>query len=138
MMKHALLLLLCLAGSAFANPQPLDLVIEGLNSYCRSGGAAAVETWQKGSVREGFSFVEEFFAQTEKLYGRVLGFETIRVVPVSASMQRVYILLKYERGPAYLSFDCYKPDSNWIIPRMNCDTKPEAVLPERLLAGTGR
>lgn len=137
-MKHALLLLLCLAGSAFADSQPLDLVIEGLNSYCRSGGNAAVETWQKGSVREGFSFVEEFFAQTEKLYGRVLGFETIRVVPVSASMQRAYILLKYERGPAYLSFDCYKPDSNWIISTMHCDTKPGAVLPERLMVGTGR
>jgi len=68
----------------------------------------------------------------------VLGFETIRIVPVSPSLQRVYVLLKYERGPAYLSFDCYKPDANWIIPRMNYDIKPEAILPERLLASPGR
>ena len=132
--KRSLLVLIAFTASAFAEPDPPNIVLAGLNAYRQDGSKAALNVWVKGSALE-FDCPPDGFAAIEKTYGRMIGFETIRVVPVSASMERVYILVKYERGPAYFSFDCYKADSDWIIPMMSYNTKPAAVLPERMLVG---
>jgi len=136
-MKTAILLLLVFVGSAFADTAPPAIVTDGLNAYYRNGTKAALNVWLAGSPLEN-NFSPEGFAQIEKDYGRMVGFEMIRVVPVSASMQRVYVLIKYEWGPAYVVFDCYKPDTRWIIPMLSYNTKPAAVLPERMLIGPGK
>jgi len=78
--------------------------------YSQYGAKSALSVWLKGSALEN-DFSADGFTQIEKSYGRMIGYETIRVVPVSASMQRVYILIKYQRGPVYVSFDCYKIDT---------------------------
>ena len=136
-MKRTILLLLALTGSAFAELEPPAIVTDGLNAYWRNGGKAALSVWVQGSSLES-DLPADAFSGIEKAYGRMIGFETIRVVPVAPSMERVYVLVKYERGPAYFSFDCYKAETNWIIPIMSYNTKPAAVLPERMLVGEGR
>lgn len=136
-MRLAILLLLALVGAAIADTAPPAIVTDGLNAYYRNGAKAALNVWLAGSPLEN-NFSPEGFAQIEKAYGRMLGYEIIRVVPVSPSIQRVYVLIKYEWGPAYVAFDCYKPDTRWIIPMLSYNTKPTAVLPERLLIGTGK
>jgi len=135
--KYSILLLIAFAGSAFAELEPPAIVTDGLNAYWRNGGKAAWSVWVKGSSLE-YELPTDAFAGIEKAYGRMIGFETIRVTPVCPSMQRVYMLVKYERGPAYFSFDCYKTERDWIIPIMCYNTKPAAVLPERLLLGEGK
>jgi len=129
--------LISLAGSAFAELEPPGIVVDGLNALWRSGGKAALDVWQRGSANVN-PVSPDGFAEIEKAYGRMLGYETIQVVPITGSMQRVYMLIKYERGPAFASFDCYKPEANWIIALMNYGVKPGAVLPERMLAGRGK
>ena len=74
-------------------------------------------------------------SQIETAYGKMIGFDSLGVVAVSPSLQRVYVLIKFEKGPLYASFDCYKTEGGWIIPIMDCNTKANLVLPQSLLDG---
>jgi len=128
----ALLLLICSLGSVLADVKPPGIVIDGLDTYYNYGSKAASDFWLKDSALGNIG-LEDKFAVIEQKFGRMLGFEIMSVVPVSASLVRVYILMKYEKGPAFLVFDCYKPNANWIISRLDCDTKAELIIPQRLL-----
>jgi hypothetical protein len=135
--KYSILLLIACVGTVFAETEPPAIVTDGLNAYWRNGGKAAWSVWVQGSSLEN-ELPADAFAGIEKAYGRMIGYETIRVTQVCPSMQRVYMLVKYERGPAYFSFDCYKTEKDWIIPIMSYNTKPAAILPERMLVSDGR
>lgn len=140
-MKSTLLAIIVLTGSAFAEMEPHSLVVEGLNAYQRNGGKAGLAVWTRGSAIQNDELKggsADGFDQIEKSYGKMIGFEVIRVVPIAESMQRVYILLKYERGPAYASFDCYLSSNVWIIPMMNYSVRPSAILPNSILSGSNR
>ena len=76
--------------------------------------------------------------QIETAYGKMVGFDVLRVVIVSPALQRVYILVKFEKGPVYAAFDCYKTPAGWIIPILNLNTKASEVLPANLLNGSER
>jgi hypothetical protein len=71
----------------------------------------------------------------ETLYGRMTGFDPLRTVVVSRSLIRVYVLIRFQKGPLYTAFDCYKAQDGWIIPSLNWNTKPDIILPKDLLDG---
>jgi hypothetical protein len=123
----SLLLFISLAGSAFADLGPPSIVSEGFNAYFRYGGKAAMEVWLRGSQLQGDA-LNGRLAAIEQSYGRMTGSEVIRLVPFSPSFLRVYLLIKYEKGPGFVWFDCYKPDTTWIVSAMNCETSPP-ILP---------
>src|ERR1700748_25993 len=100
----ATILITCLiAGSAFAQKDIPNILREGLNALQNSGGKAAVAIWHKGSPMENNSAAtasnERFLAEVEGDYGKMLGFELIRIVSLSPSCEWVYIVIKYEKGP---------------------------------------
>ena len=65
--------------------------------------------------------------------GKMAGYEVIKTVVFSPSSERVYLLLKLEKGPLYLALDCYRtPAGAWIIPLIGFNVRPEKVLPETL------
>jgi hypothetical protein len=56
------------------------------------------------------------------------------VIKFSPSCWRVYGVVKYERGPAYVLFDCYKT-SDWILNDFEVNVSADKLLPAGLLAG---
>jgi hypothetical protein len=118
------------------------VVKDGLDTYLKSGSKAAVEAWLKDAPLEkdenSIARVVGQFRQVEALYGKMTGFEEIRIVALTPSFKRVYILIKFERGPVFASFDCFRPDQAWIVPIFNFNTKANEVLPADMLSGLTR
>jgi hypothetical protein len=56
------------------------------------------------------------------------------VAPLSASTRRVYAAMKFEKGVAWMFFDCYQTGgSGWIITTLDFYTKANIILPPNLL-----
>jgi hypothetical protein len=129
-------------SSAFAQKDIPNVVTDGLNAYQKSGGKAALAAWLKGSPMENDTTTNismtGLLGQIETAYGKMVGYDVLRVVIVSPALQRVYLLIKFEKGPVYASFDCYKASAGWIVPILNLHTKASEVLPANLLSGTER
>ena len=141
-MKLALVVVCCLAASASAQTDLPPIISNGLDAYQKTDGKAALAAWLKGSPVENDTTtkmqVNGLLAQIEAAYGKMIGSETLRVVTLSPSMQRVYLLIKFEKGPLYASFDCYKSPTGWIVPICDFNTKANTILPAGLLAGSSK
>ena len=123
--------------SAIAQDNIPSIVTDGLTAYQKAGAKTAVLVWLKGSnTQNETSSMEGVLNQIETAYGKMVGFEVVRVVSVSPSFQRVYVLIKYEGGPGYASFDCYRTPVHWIIPQLGVFTRPNEVWPADLLSGS--
>jgi len=133
---------LTVVSSAFAQKEIPGVVTDGLNAYQKSGGKAALTAWLKGSPMENDTTtsisMSGLLGQIDTAYGKMVGFDVLQVVPVSPVLQRIYLLIRFEKGPVYASFDCYKASAGWIIPIMNLNTKASEVLPANLLSGSTR
>lgn len=133
-MKTIVTLVLLLSTLAIrAQTEAPDIVTEGMKAYYTPGRKAAVALWLKGSpLDEDHSTankISDTLARIEHEYGRMIGSEPIRVVPVAPSLRRVYVLLKFEKGPAYGVFDCYRAEKDWIVSTLDFNTKAAAIVP---------
>ncbi len=115
------------------------IVSKGFDTYRRDGALAAVNVWFTGSVRENDDSSQDDAVsrldRVQGVLGRVYGFEPVRTVTLSRSTRRVYVAVKFEKGVAWMSFDCYLPDKEWIITRFDFNTNANIVLPPNILGG---
>jgi hypothetical protein len=94
--------------------------------------------WFAGSARDNDDDQDRATAKLSSLqglFGRMLGYELIRVVPLSPSTKRVYAAVKFDKGVAWMSFDCYRAEKDWIISRFDLGTNANLVLPPNILGG---
>jgi hypothetical protein len=137
----ALLLIIALPSDAQVVDRPTDvpqIVTAGFAAYESKGSRAALGVWLQGSPASNPATTEQMIASLapiEAAYGSVTGHEILRVVPVSPSLRRVYGIIRYERGPLFISFDCYRTGKDWIIPTFLTNTRAAEILPASLLAG---
>jgi hypothetical protein len=142
MKTTAVLILLICSLSASASPEPEipAIVTDGLKVYQKSGGKAALEVWLQGSPLDGEEGPEVslrgLLSQIEKAYGKMVGYEPVRTANLSASVRRVYLVLRFEKGPAYIAFDCYKQGEKWTIPSLDVNTKVTQVFPPAIISGS--
>ena len=98
-----------------------------------------MNTWLAGSARESDDESEDQAStrleRIQGALGRFVDFETVRVVNLSPSTKRVYIAVKYEKGAAWMSFDCFKADKEWIVMRLDFQTNANLILPPNILGG---
>ena len=136
----ALLSLCSITTVAFAETDVPSIVTDGLKAFQKSGGKAGLAAWLKGSPVENDTTtsigMSGLLSQVETAYGKMIGFEPVRVVSLSPSVRRVYLIMRFEKGPLYASFDCYKPAEVWIIPQVDFNTKASLVFPPALIAGS--
>ena len=136
MTKLAFIISCVLASSTPAQDIPA-IVSNGLDAFKTSGGKAALATWLKGSALENDSATNStiigILNEIDSAYGKMKGFEKLRVVSITPSFRRVYLLIKFEKGPIFVVFDCYKFNSEWIIPQLDFNTKAGSVLPAGIL-----
>jgi len=43
--------------------------------------------------------------------------------------------VKYEKGVAWMFFDCYRFTTDWIVARFDFSTKADEVIPANILGG---
>jgi hypothetical protein len=43
--------------------------------------------------------------------------------------------VKFEKGVAWMGFDCFLPDKEWIVTRFEFNTNASLVLPPNILGG---
>ena len=126
------------ARSSAAEASVPPVVMEGFQELQKNGTLAAMAVWFAGSARENDEVQDRASAKMtsiQGLFGRVLGYELIRTVLLSVSTERVYVAVKFEKGVAWMSFDCYKPETKWIICRFDFGTNANLVLPPNILGG---
>jgi hypothetical protein len=110
------------------------VVRAGLEVYKVSGSAAAVTRWLKGSpVTDVSGNAAKGFEQIETAYGRMVGYEVLDVVPFGTYASRTYLVILYEKGPAFAWFDCYLPKDEWIVTGFLFNAKPDPILPPKML-----
>lgn len=119
------------------------IVIDGLKAYQKSGSKAALAIWLKESPMETGDYstsvnMDGLLSRIEKSYGKMIGFEPVRTVNLSPSVCRVYLVLRFEKGPAFASFDCYKSKEAWTIPSLDIHTKASQVFPPGLIGGSSQ
>src|SRR5437773_1555036 len=96
---------LAVVSSAFAQKDIPGVVTDGLNAYQKSGGKAALTAWLKGSPMENDTTtsisMSGLLGQIDTAYGKMVGFDVLQVVLVSPVLQRIYVLIRFEKGPVY-------------------------------------
>ncbi|HTB63383.1 MAG TPA: hypothetical protein VK737_07310 [Opitutales bacterium] len=126
------------ATPAASAPAVPDIVTKGFDAY-KTSSQDAVDIWFKGSpLNDDMPTKAKLltaFLDFEKAYGKYLGYEIFKFVPLTKSTGVAYAVLKYEKGPIWFSINLYKPADTWIIPTLNVNQNPQAVLPQNLLGG---
>ncbi|HEV7403769.1 MAG TPA: hypothetical protein VGO11_12610 [Chthoniobacteraceae bacterium] len=115
------------------------IVARGFATYQRDGALAAVNSWFTGSARESDGGLQDDavarLGRVQGWLGKMTGYESIRTVVLSKSTRRVYLVVKFEKGVAWMAFDCYQPDKEWIVTRFEFNTNAGQVLPPNILGG---
>lgn len=140
MKNYCGLVLLVLSGISLQGQSALpDIVTKGLAAYQLSGGKEAMAVWLKGSPLENDTTtklnVAGGLATIETAFGKMIGSETIRLVQVSPSILRAYVVLKFERGPVFFTFDCYRAAKEWGVFFIDFNSRPSVGLPIDILTG---
>ncbi|MDB6151635.1 MAG: hypothetical protein JWL90_88 [Chthoniobacteraceae bacterium] len=116
-----------------------EVVARGFDEYQKHGSLAAFNAWLSGSAIESEDDLQDQvvrrMGKVQSVFGRMIGYEIIRAITLSFSTRRVYAVAKFEKGAAWMSFDCYKPGTEWIIPRLDFNTNANLVMPPNILGG---
>ena len=128
------------ANARTTRPEVPAIVTRGLEAYRASGLSGAVDVWLAGSpVADNATAKAGMLtglAPIETVFGKMIGWDIVDVIEVSAHVRRVYVVVRLEGGPLYGFFDCYQKASNdWIIPGMLFNAKAQEILPPRYLGG---
>lgn len=133
MKKHIYLILFLLIApciNATTNSIP-SILLDGFRTFKDSGSKEAVSIWLKRSPIESelktVETIKRLLSQVEEAYGKYEGWEIIRVVETSPSVQRFYITIKFEHGPLFAIFDCYKQKDEWTIFSLDFNTKLDSI-----------
>jgi len=115
-----------------------DIVTKGFDAYNKSY-RDAVDVWFQDSALGKDTATKVNFLTAlsgfETGYGKYIGWELLKVVNLTPSTNIVYAVLKFENGPVWMAFMCYKPKDQWIVSSMNLNQNPQPILPAPMLAG---
>ena len=138
-MKPAILVAVVMAIAATdalhgQTPVMPPVIRDGLEIYKVKGSAAAIARWMKDSPITDGSELGQVLPKIEGFYGRMVGYELLDVVRFGAYASRSYIVILFEKGPVYAWFDCYLPKDQWIVTSLLFNTKPDMILPAKMLS----
>ena len=127
-----------LAAVSYAEEVP-KLVTSGLEAYKTTGSTEAFALWLKGSPLETdkttLASLKDSFTQVETMYGKMIGYDVLRTVKISAHTSRVYAEIQYEKGPLFMYLDCYRSVNGWIVSVMKFHTDADRILTNEPLNG---
>lgn len=129
--------LLTVIPSLVAAQQPIPpLVSKGLDLLIDGQCEAAFQEWTNGWTAPDDSVKRQTLmgsCAVLQQFGKLNGYDIVRVVPVTPSLTRVYVLLRYDLQPLYLLLVAYRPKRDWKITTVTWNTLPEKVFPPDIL-----
>jgi hypothetical protein len=134
----ALGLALCapLAAQTSSSPELADvpaIVVDGFKAYAKSGSDEAINVWCKGSPMESDltnrMTTSSNLSKFEGAYGKYIGWELVKVYTLTPSTKVVFAVAKFEKGPLWLAFSCYKAADVWNIPTLGMAADAMKILP---------
>jgi hypothetical protein len=137
LVAHTLITLALSVGSASAQRPELPSVVRaGLLAYQHSGAKLALKTWSQDSpiANQFGAQAERAFEQIEGAYGNMIGYDVLDVVSLGPHVTRSYVVILYDSGPTYMSFDCYKKADHWVLTAFLFNAKPDLILPPAMFA----
>jgi hypothetical protein len=109
------------------------IVVDGFNAYAKSGSDEAINVWCKGSPMEADltnrMTTASNLAKFEGAYGKYIGWELVKVYTLTPSTKVVFAVAKFEKGPLWLAFSCYKATDAWNIPTLGMAADAMKILP---------
>jgi hypothetical protein len=114
-------------------------VLRGLDAYKRAGAQAAVAGWLAGSPATNDSSniprMVESLESVSQAYGKMSGYDLLRVTQVGSRVRRVYVVILFEKGALYALFECYQAPNEWIVSSFLTNLRASEILPADLLGG---
>lgn len=140
---------LLLAGTVLApralrsqvlNPSDIPpAVVRGLDAYKREGERAAVRAWLAGSPAgkdtTNLPQVLEGLETVARAYGKMSGYDVLRVLQIGSRVRRAYIVILFDTGALYALFECYQAPSGWIVSSFITNLRASEILPGDLIGG---
>jgi hypothetical protein len=74
------------------------------------------------------------FRQVVSYAGKVVGYDTIRIVELTPNLRRAYFLLRCQTQPVYLMLVLYRATDRWVVTSVNLHTNADNVLPPTLVS----
>ena len=127
-----------IGGSAIgAEVQAADVpavIRAGFDRYAVEGAYAAAHTWISGGPLfddpEALLGTVNLLKSIEKRYGAYLGFRVLQIEKISDATRVIRTEIRYERGPLFATFLCYRtPQEQWIVSgKIDFHTDPAKIL----------
>jgi hypothetical protein len=125
-----------LSAQMIVSPDKADvptIVTDGFAAYAKDGSDAAINVWCKGSPMEADltnrMTTASNLTKFEGAYGKYIGWELVKVYTLTPSTKVVFAVAKFERGPLWLAFSCYKATDTWNIPTLGMAADSMKILP---------
>lgn len=113
------------------------IVIDGIIAYHDKGPDAAVQTWMANSSAPMRGVAQQQADILRKLpfaYGSFRDFEVLGTENLSQRVRIVYVVLNYDKGPIFGSFNLYRSvDQGWLVTKLAFSETPDIVLPATML-----
>ena len=114
-----------------------SIVSDSFQLYREQGAEAFVKSILKGSPLEGDAGSAkelERMQRVERYYGKMQRHNFISVLEVTSFYKKIYIILRFVKGPVFCSIDCYYTSKNiWIVSAFTFNTDIDKVFPDVLL-----
>jgi len=109
------------------------IVTDGFVAYAKSGSDSAMDVWCKNSPMEADltnrMTVATNLTKFEGAYGKYIGWELVKVYTLTPSTKVIFAVAKFEKGPLWLAFSCYKATDTWNIPFIGMASDAMKILP---------
>ena len=126
-----------LAAQATTRSDVPPIVTHGLDTLAAGGLEGALAVWSVGSpgLADPTSRANVLASLSPVLlaYGKATGAEVLGTVPIGTRVERVYVILFFERGPLFGYVDAFHAKTGWVVLGFLTNTRPQEVLPASLL-----
>ena len=113
------------------------IVTHGLDTLAAGGLEGALAVWAVGSpgLADPTSRANVLASLSPVIlaYGKATGGEVLGAVPIGSRVERVYVVLFFERGPLFGYVDTFRNAMGWSVLWFLTNTRPQDVLPASLL-----
>lgn len=127
-MRIKVLLLLVTAPATLSGQEPLPpVVIQGLDllrsGNCDDAFTKWTSTWAEAQKQQMTDSCQVMLDNG----GSMHGYDVLKRIRISAHLERIYLLLLYQKQPIYMMLLAYKPNSEWMINAVNWNSDPDKV-----------
>jgi hypothetical protein len=129
----------CCLWQAFGANAPVPVALEkGFQLLKNAGPVPAFEAWREGGVLDDAAktaIETNKFKEMVNPLRNYRSYEVIEVKEIGNTSKILYVSMSFERGVLYGSFLVWKSEQDWIVQRMDFNTKPEIIMPWLVLGG---